>query len=183
MGLRNLSGFVGEGFIHSICDGRSDLRKNPHPDGYPDILIMDDVGLSCLGEGVQDKSKFSPFISGGFEVKATCGNVGPHGSKEYRGRRHATRFEWKAHHQQTNHLIGILWDFIEESPTILSVFYAGNLTSDDWGSIVIPKDNGSRTTSVSVMRRSGVNKMMACPILQMTPPNRDDRPSMGDFEK
>lgn len=40
-----------------------------------------------------------------------------------------------------------------------AVFYAGNLAEDDWGEIVRPRAGGGRTTSVSIMTRSGIRKM------------------------
>ncbi len=68
-------------------------------------------------------------------------------------------FDWKAHHRTTNHLLAILWDFIDKNPTIVACFYQDNLTVDDWGRIVKPKDGGGRTTSVSIMNSKGVKKM------------------------
>ena len=41
----------------------------------------------------------------------------------------------------------------------MAVFFGNNLTEDDWGRIVQPKEGGGRTTSVSIMTREGVNKM------------------------
>ena len=67
--------------------------------------------------------------------------------------------EWKAHHRQTNNLLAVLWDFIDEIPTIVACFYSNNLTTDDWGKIVQPKEDGGRTTSVSIMGRTGIRKM------------------------
>lgn len=70
-------------------------------------------------------------------------------------------FDWKAHHRETNNLVGILWDFIEEVPTIVAAFYRNDLTVDDWGRIVKPKEGGGRTTSVSIMGSTGIKKMCA----------------------
>lgn len=50
-------------------------------------------------------------------------------------------------------------DFINKNPTIVGCFYQNNLTIDDWGKIVQPKESGGRTTSVSIMKSSGVKKM------------------------
>ena len=68
-------------------------------------------------------------------------------------------YDWKAHHRETNNLIGILWDFYEGTPHIMAIFFGNNLTENDWGRIVQPKEGGGRTTSVSIMSREGVNKM------------------------
>lgn len=70
-----------------------------------------------------------------------------------------TSFDWKAHHRSTNHLLAVLWDFINGNPTIVAAFYQDNLTTEDWGKIVKPKDDGGRTTSVSIMTTKGVKKM------------------------
>jgi hypothetical protein len=60
LGMRNLSSFVGEVFAASVAKESNGLfRKNPHQDGYPDLLLMDERGLveySALGKsyGMQD---------------------------------------------------------------------------------------------------------------------------------
>jgi hypothetical protein len=41
----------------------------------------------------------------------------------------------------------------------MAIFFGNNLTENDWGRIVQPKEGGGRTTSVSIMSREGVNKM------------------------
>ena len=41
----------------------------------------------------------------------------------------------------------------------MGCFYQNKLTTDDWGKIVKPKDDGGRTTSVSIMNATGVKKM------------------------
>src|SRR5690606_360341 len=68
-------------------------------------------------------------------------------------------FDWKSHHRDTNNLIGITWDFINSLPTITAVFYSNNLTQDDWSKIVQPREGGGRTTSVSLIKKSGRKKM------------------------
>ncbi|MBK7642804.1 MAG: hypothetical protein IPJ19_07080 [Planctomycetes bacterium] len=70
-----------------------------------------------------------------------------------------TGYDWKAHHRETNHLFGLLWDFIEGAPTIVAVFYSNELTTEDWGKIVKPREGGGRTTSVSIMAKPGIKKM------------------------
>ncbi len=173
LGMRNLSAFVGEVFAAAmILEHPEILRKNPHQDGYPDLLLMDDDGSAeweALSKRLREKGPFSPFPTGGFEVKATCGSVPTPAVCLKRGfdkpdigdqRIHvATGYDWKAHHRETNHLFGIYWDFIEGCPTIAAVFYRADLVEDDWGKIVQPKEGGGRTTSVSIMTRDGVKKM------------------------
>lgn len=174
LGMRNLSAFVGELFAATL---RNDLdpafEKNPHQDGYPDLLLMDATGRkhwNSLSERLRDKAPFSPFKPGGVEIKATCGSVPTDKACRKRGYDGKPRigeqrvglftgYDWKAHHRDTNNLLGLLWDFIDETPQIVAAFYCNRLTRDDWGKIVQPKAGGGRTTSVSIMTRDGVNKM------------------------
>ena len=173
LGLRNLSAFVGEMFVRNLVESASEvLVKNPHQDGYPDLLIMTNEGKSLwesLADNNQDKSPFSDFQTGGIEVKATVGSLPTPAQFRKKGLRKpeigderidfAKGYDWKSHHRKTNNLLGIYWDFVEEKPVICGVFFGGNLTEEDWGKIVQPKSGGGRTTSVSVMTRAGINKM------------------------
>lgn len=173
LGLRNLSAFIGElvaaGMV-STADGQ--FVSNPHQDGYPDLLLMDGYGRAQwerLEGRTGEKGPFSPFLGGGVEVKATCGSVPSPAKCQHLGivrpymgdtRIHAmTGYDWKAHHQETNNLVGILWDFIEKRPRVAAIFYSGYLEKDDWGRIVQPRTGGGRTTSVSIMSRKGIRKM------------------------
>lgn len=175
LGMRNLSSLIGELFAKSLIQ-ESDERYvgNPHQDGYPDLLLMDDEGqrlFDAIREraGLRDKAPFSPFPNGGLEIKATCGSVPTPKECARRGMEKPgmgdTRisfmrsYDWKAHHRDTNNLIGILWDFLDGTPHIVAVFFGNTLTEEDWGKIVQPKEGGGRTTSVSIMSRAGVKTM------------------------
>ena len=173
LGLRNLSAFVGELFaaaLNKTSDGL--LALNPHQDGYPDLLLMDAHGLRNwreLRSRLDEKLPFSPFASGGMEVKATCGSVPTPAACKRRGIKRPEvgdaridcllNYNWKSHHRETNNLAGLLWDFVGGRPRVAAVFYASDLTEDDWGEIVQPRADGGRTTSVSIMARSGIRKM------------------------
>ncbi|PWF20871.1 bsaAI [Corticimicrobacter populi] len=119
--------------------------------------------------GLREKSPFSPFPNGGLEIKATCGSVPTPMECAKKGiekpdmgetRIHLLRgYDWKAHHRETNNLVGILWDFINGTPKIVAVFFGTDLDEQDWGKIVHPREGGGRTTSVSIMPRHGVKKM------------------------
>lgn len=173
LGMRNLSAFVGEVFSASLIKETGDtFRKNPHQDGYPDLLLMDSHGAAewvARHRQLRDKAPFSPFATGGLEVKATCGSVPTPAQLAPRGidkpdigdqRISLVRgYDWKAHHRQTNNLIGLFWDFVHRKPTIVAVFYSAELNEADWGEIVQPREGGGRTTSVSIMRRSAIKKM------------------------
>lgn len=185
LGMRNLSAFIGELFAASLikaCDGQ--FVKNPHQDGYPDLLLMDDEGCKqweLLKDRRREKAPFSPFPTGGIEVKATCGSVPTPQVLARRGfqkpdigeQRVAllTGYDWKAHHRDTNNLMAIFWDFIDGAPRIVAVFYSVDLTLADWGGIIQPKEGGGRTTSVSIMTRAGVRKMFDNWVLMLN----DDR--------
>lgn len=182
LGMRNLSAFVGEAYGSELAaaSGRL-LILNPHQDGYPDLLQMDSPGLQQLEiSPPREKAPFSPFPTGGIEVKATCGDVPSAKQLASRGLEKPdlgdTRIKlisgitWKAHHRETNHLIGILWDFIDGLPTITAVAYADDLCEEDWGEIITPKKGGGRTTSVSIMKKSGVQKMCRNPVALLEGP-------------
>ncbi|TXT39170.1 MAG: hypothetical protein FD138_153 [Planctomycetota bacterium] len=173
LGMRNLSSFVGEVFAAAmILEAPAIFRKNPHQDGYPDLLLMDEAGLNewtRLQTRTREKMPFSGFATGGFEVKATCGSVPTPVQCQKKGYEKPdigdqrlgllSGYDWKAHHRETNSLFGIFWDFIHRCPTIVAIFYSANLTENDWGKIIQPKEGGGRTTSVSIMTRRGVQKM------------------------
>lgn len=175
LGMRNLSAFIGELYASAAakCDEIQFVR-NPHQDGYPDLLFMDSKGKALwrsLSTKLNDKSPFSPFATGGIEVKATCGairtpewfrarNTERPALGQTRGE-HLTGHDWKAHHRDTNNLVGLVWDFINTRPRIVAAFYSSSLTIDDWGKLVKPKEGGGKTTSVSIMASSGLAKMHA----------------------
>ena len=177
MGMRNLSGIVGEYLSKSLQRfSQGNLHSNHHQDGYPDLLLVNTPErkkyfetLYTISNGKKyprDKSLFSQYLYGGVEVKATCGSTPPasHVPKPLIGEQRidlVNSFDWKAHHRETNNLIGIFWDFIKEVPTIVAAFYRNDLTIGDWGNIVQPKEGGGRTTSVSIMNSGGISKMCA----------------------
>jgi hypothetical protein len=172
LGLRNLSSFVGEIFAGEIRKLHADrFMKNPNQDGYPDLLALTARGRRYIEQlkasnQSTDKKHWSPYPFGGVEVKATCGNTPPAAqlAKPEIGEARLPILqsaEWKAHHRETNKLIGIFWDFVDGLPTVVAAFYRNDLTEDDWGGIVHPREGGGRTTSVSIMNRAGVKKMGA----------------------
>ncbi len=55
--------------------------------------------------------------------------------------------------------MGLLWDFENQVPQIVAVFFGNKLDENDWGKIVQPIEGGGRTTSVSIMPRSSVKKL------------------------
>jgi hypothetical protein len=172
LGLRNLSSFVGEVFASEVYRLLNDkLRPNPNQDGYPDLLAYTPEGKKYIEEHEQKgttsvKKYWSPYPHGGIEVKATCGDV-ESATTRPKPKIGETRLltlksaVWKAHHRDTNNLLAIYWDFLDGIPTVLAACYRNDLTVNDWGKIVKPKKGGGRTTSVSIMNRSGVKRMGA----------------------
>lgn len=173
LGMRNLSAFIGELVAAAILKGSDGwFERNPHQDGYPDLLLMDVVGKKewvRLRDRMKDKMPFSPFPGGGIEVKATCGTVpSPAQCRQRKKERPGigdsrvdclTGYDWKAHHRDTNNLLGVLWDFIDGRPRVAALSYSCELIQADWGAIIQPKEGGGRTTSVSIMGQSGIRKM------------------------
>lgn len=175
--MRNLSAFIGELFAKQLEKAANGFfMSNPHQDGYPDLLLIDDYGkklLDRIDEQGQRSAKepFSPFINGGIEIKATCGSVPTPAQLAKKGllkpgigdRRieMVMGYDWKAHHRETNNLLGIFWDFHSETrlPLIAATFFSNALVEEDWGKTVLPKEGGGRTTSVSIMQKSGIHKM------------------------
>lgn len=173
LGMRNLSSFVGELFGSYLLKQSNGLFiKNPHQDGYPDLLLLDKFGKplwESLVSRAREKKPFSPFATGGIEIKATVGSVP---TPKALAKKNLTKpdigdqriallkgYDWKAHHRDTNNLIGVLWDFIDGAPSIAAVFYSNQLITNHWGKIIQPKEGGGRTTSVSIMTREGVAVM------------------------
>jgi hypothetical protein len=198
LGMRNLSAFIGEVLVISLEKAVGGLViKNPHQDGYPDLLLMDEEGLrhwKSLSGREREKGPFSPFETGGVEIKATCGSVPTPAQCLKQGRvkpeigdqriDFLKGYDWKAHHQETNRLIGIVWDFIDSLPVIVGLFYCSSLNVDDWGGIIQPKPGGGRTTSVSIMTRGGVRKMYESWVMVFDNPKYIDlfnRHNKGDL--
>lgn len=176
LGMRNLSAFVGELYAASLREVTGEqFCKNPHQDGYPDLLLMDTKGKQIyeslrIQNRLREKGPFSPFENGGVEIKATCGSVPTPAECARRGLGHKPDigdqrinvlkgYDWNAHHRETNNLVGIIWDFVQGVPNVVSVFFSSKLNENDWGNIIQPQEGGGRTTSVSIMTRAGVRKM------------------------
>lgn len=171
LGLRNLSGFVGGVVASEIYRLNSQkFQPNPNQDGYPDLLATTTEGLAYIQEReklrqTSEKAYWSPYPHGGIEVKATCGDTPPAKTmaKPAIGepRRHLLiSANWKSHHRGTNNLVGIYWDFVDGLPTVLAAFYRNDLTEDDWGKMIMPKEDGGNTTSVSIMRKGSVKEVV-----------------------
>ncbi|KDR58056.1 hypothetical protein APPUASWS_007475 [Arthrospira platensis str. Paraca] len=99
----------------------------------------------------------------GLEVKCTIGNI-TKGANLRAGQPRINALEgitWQAHHQEVKELLGLVWDFVLNEqdfnyPKVTAIFYANNLTQDDWGNI---SGTRGRNTKVTGMKVSGKQKM------------------------
>ena len=179
LGLRNLSSLVSAVVVAETASEFSELLfPNPHQDGYPDLLPRSEACLDYLDQAeasgrMSDKALWTDPGFGGVEVKATCGNTPP-AKKIPKPGLGETRsaivvgYDWKAHHRETERLLATVWDFVDGIPTVTAAFFRNDLSEDDWGKVVSPKAGGGRTTSVSIMSRSGIDRMAAGWIVRCT---------------
>lgn len=164
LGMRNLSAFVSKMFAKSLAkksDGR--FIGNPHPEGSPDLLLMDADGEALLAQlkaqvGLKDKSAFAPFAGGGVEVKATCGAIFSAAQCARRGclrpglgenRIEVMRaYEWRTHNLANAPLLALLWDFIDGAPHVVAVFFGNHLSLP----APVPAAGGRRSASTLLSR-------------------------------
>lgn len=172
LGTRNLSGFVGEHFAKCmrLCSN-DNLVSNPHIDGFPDLLLNDSpIKKKYLLDNIEtdengvvhpiNKEAFSPYKYGGIEVKATCGGAKAGITLMVGEQRfpNVSTLGWKAHHANVNHLLAVLWDFINEIPTIIACFYQDNLTAADWRAPYRPTGDSHGTNMVG-MSTDGIHHL------------------------
>lgn len=170
--LRTLSGAVGETFVGEMQQVCPLLRKNPSIDGYPDLVQYSSPEMIAYFNEYASQDSKEPYKYGGIEVKDTFGykngKVDLLNGEQRIGKIQA-RLQWKAHHQKTNHLLGLYSDFINGYPTIIAAFYSDCLTTHDWSVRAEPKD-GSTMTSFSTLQVSGFKKMLKGIILCLDDP-------------
>lgn len=159
--LRTLSGTVGETFVGEMAAVCTSLRKNPSIDGYPDLVQCSTPEMQEYFAYYSQQDLKEEYKYGGIEVKDTFGYK-KQGidllDGEQRIGRIKDRLEWKAHHQKTNHLLGLYSDYIDGYPTIVAAFYSDQLTPLDWTVRAEPKGD-SAMTSFSTLQASGFDKM------------------------
>jgi len=160
MDLRMLSGLIGEMFVTELCRPHAFLGKNPNIDGYPDILDVSEPGLADRLREMPPVS-FLNFNSGGLEVKNTFGEKKRKIHIAHRRARLSNlkgKLVWKAHHRETNNLVALQSDFVDEIPQIVSVFFSNELVQADWTQKQQPK-SGSTMTSFCQTERSAFEKL------------------------
>jgi len=127
---------------------------NPIEKGHPDI-----IPLSAVNSTEEDLRNYPV----GLEIKGTIGNLIT-GSNLRAGKTRIydlRTITWQAHHREVNHLMGIVWDFVNHIdrfnyPAITGVFFSNELKPDDWGKI---SGTTGRNTKVTGMIDSGKHKM------------------------
>lgn len=161
--LRTLSGAVGETFVGEMSKIVPSLKKNPSIDGYPDLVQYVTPEMITYYEAYASQDSKESFLYGGIEVKNTFGYK-KSGidlfDGEQRIERINKRLEWKAHHQKTNHLLGLYSDYVDGYPTIIAAFYSDCLSPEDWSVRAEPKGD-SAMTSFSTLLTPGYNKMLS----------------------
>lgn len=161
--LRTLSGTVGETFVGEMSKACPKLKKNPSIDGYPDLCQYATPEMEHYFKDYASQDSAEPFRYGGIEVKDTFGYK-KQGIDLFDGEprigRIQERLQWKAHHQKTNHLLGLYSDYIDGYPTIVAAFYSECLVPTDWTVRAEPKVD-SAMTSFSTLQKSGFAKMRA----------------------
>ena len=152
--LKTLSSIVGAVFSSQLADQVRAI-VNPIEKGHPDIIP--ESGRNSTEAQLRNYPV-------GLEVKVTVGNV-EKGSNLQPGTPRIgklTGITWQAHHREVESLLGLVVDFAgmqsdaKRYPIITGIFYAGNLSVNDWGEI---SGTTGRNTKVTGMRSCGKCKM------------------------
>jgi len=158
--LRMLSGLIGEMFVSELCRICPALTKNPNIDGYPDLLdVSTEMSKAAIKTLRQEDYLRYPF--GGLEVKNTFGVKKSKAEIPHRHTRLSNiqkTLVWKAHHRDTNNLIGLQSDYIDTIPQIVALFYSNTLEPSDWTIKQQPRE-GSTMTSFCQTQNSAFRKM------------------------
>lgn len=152
---KTTSAIVGSIFCDNLAS-RTDCIVNPIEKGHPDLIPKE--GANCSEEQLRNYPK-------GLEIKTTVGNI-ELGANLRAGEVRVGKLvgiTWQAHHREVEQLLGLIWDFVPSVqtfnyPAITAVFYADDLTENDWGKI---SGTTGRNTKVTGMRASGKAKMGA----------------------
>lgn len=152
--FKTTGAMIGAVFCTKIVESVPGSVVNPIEKGHPDIIPISGLGSS------EEVLRNYPI---GMEIKGTIGNI-KNGANLRAGIpriNELTGITWQAHHREVNHLLGIVWDFVNlfedfYHPAITGVFYSDQLTRDDWGEI---SGTTGRNTKVTGMRSSGKEKM------------------------
>ena len=152
--FKTTGAMIGAIFCTKLVEQIPNSIVNPIEKGHPDIIPLSGI------DSVEEILRNYPV---GLEIKGTIGNLKT-GTNLRAGQmriQDLTAITWQAHHREVNHLMGIVWDFVNEIndfyfPAITGVFFSNKLNTDDWGEI---SGTTGRNTKVTGMRSSGKQKM------------------------
>ncbi|AFY73831.1 hypothetical protein Syn7502_01787 [Synechococcus sp. PCC 7502] len=150
---KTTSSIVGSIFCQFIAS-TTGAMVNPIEKGHPDVIPK-------AGENSSEEELRNYPV--GLEIKCTVGNI-TKGANLRAGQPRIGALEgitWQAHHREVEKLLGLVWDFVKSEhdfnyPRITAIFYADNLTTNDWGEI---SGTEGRNTKVTGMKVSGKQKM------------------------
>jgi hypothetical protein len=158
--FRVFSGMIGELFAKELSVIHGKLLKNPNLNGYPDLLnVYETEYLNHFNTCIQ--RDFLSFKYGGLEVKNSFGTKKAKSNVVNGNQRIVfinSKIDWKAHHQETNNLIGLLSDYIDGVPQIVALCYSDKLGKEDWNNVQTPKKE-SAMTSFTTITQGGFRKM------------------------
>ena len=152
--FKTTSAMIGAIFCKTIAEETGGI-VNPIEKGHPDVIPT--YGMNASEEELK---KFPE----GLEIKCTIGNIKTGANLRAGSQRlsNLTGITWQAHHREVTELLGLVWDFVEDSsqpfnfPCITGAFFSNSLTENDWGEI---SGTTGRNTKVTGMKRSGKKKM------------------------
>ncbi len=160
--FRVFSGMIGELFAKELSLVNNRLERNPNLNGYPDLLNIASPKAKIYFENCE-QNKFLRFKYGGIEVKNSFGTKKSKTNIVNGDQRIEfinNKIDWKAHHQETNYLIGLVSDYINSVPKIVAVCYSNDLEKNDWNKVQKPKGD-SAMTSFTAITREGYAKMVS----------------------
>jgi len=153
--FKTISTILGSAFCEGIEKATEGVGiVNPAEHGFPDVI-------PAIGNFASDK-ELRRYPTG-LEVKCTIGGVET-GAKLKAGQTRIGQVRdltWKAHHDEVERLMGLVFDFVNlgethSYPHITGVFYSDRLHGGDWGKM---NDGKGRNTNVTNMKKSGKTKM------------------------
>lgn len=181
LGQRNISGFIGEIYKNILASRFDTLVPNPHPDGRPDILLLETEEISryyasCFktinGRSVPIKDMLTPFHFGGLEVKCSIGSSGKPQTTRFIAEHghifslyeprvgYLNGITWWAHHSSSSNLLGLYYDYYGPAnnvPQVIAALYS-ELTGDDWNKVSTGNPNNKKTSNTS-LNKVGLQKM------------------------
>ena len=185
LGQRNLSGFIGEVFVHSFAKLTPDYASNPHADGRPDLLDLssqvsrDYLSQQCFtkteeGQTMPVRHLLAPYRYGGLEVKCSIGSPIAQYKKALEKDLGKTNFEiglprinylntitYWGHHVDCENLLGLYYDYYDPAdgvPQILAVMHSELVGEEDWTKVSVV-NAGSKKTSNTSLNSAGKIKM------------------------